>query len=555
MVISTKRKTARLGQPSSRVTSPRAHHTPRRVERASGSNSPRVLRSRQGNAGVIINFGEGSPSFIVALGPTLDRYVLRKCSDRRCMTCPKLNISKTFISNVTNKEYKVINHTGEDLDCHSQNIIYLLFCSSCNIQYVGETAYPMHLRMNQHRRSKCGCEHVIHHNTEFCKDHNFTYQIIEKLPGTGYTNGQLDPNMTKIRKEHEKEWIKKLRTIHPYGLNERADGKETDSQIRHSAVGKLFPRLPRTGDRPVRSNNNKNNRNSPISSSDFFNTLNSFLVSDIKNSFNNLRILLNGCKKKLLKEIAYNILERVDFVYIEEREQWYLYILDIIETLLWKDVTPPEKKSQRLNPCIIHFVNKGSQDVVNSLPPTLQEEKDIPFPSYSLDAPIRNTILNYKDAINSIRIDIDEDISIVHNLPSCDCISSHFCDPQHKHIVTGDLRIIENEKLRCLFSKGPNYREAKPINLQKCKESIKNSLDETILKLSDKYKLDFNLFTNWKNKILSKVNSRINSLRITPQPTKPILKDPTAITYLSELHKKFVIVPIDKTLWIFLLGT
>ena len=556
MVISTHSQ-AGLGQPPSPVTSPRDNHTPRRVERTSGVHTPRVLRSRQGNAGVIINLGEGSPSFIVALGPTLDRYALRKCSDRRCMTCPRFKTSKMFKSNVTNKIYKVVNHTGEDLNCHSQNIIYLLSCSSCNIQYVGETAYPMHLRMNQHRTSKCGCEHVIQHATEFCHEHNFMYQIIEKLPGTGYTNNELDPNMTKIRKEHELEWIKKLRTIYPYGLNEKAEGKETDSTILHAAVGKLFSPLPRTGDRPIRSRENKNNRASPLSSSDFFNTINSFVVSDIKNSFNNIRILLNRCKKKLLKEIAYSILERENFVYIEDRAQWYFYILDIIETLLWKDVTPPEKKTHRLNPCIIHFVNKGlnrlglskifrSHDVVASLPPQLQEEKDIPFPTYKLDAPIRSKILNYKDAINSIRVDIDEDISIVHNLPSCHCSSSSFCDPHHKHIVTGDLRIIENDKLRWLFSKGPNYREAKPLNLKKCKDSIKTSLDETILKLSENYKLDFALLTNWKNNILHKIDSRIASLRITPQATKPVLNDPIAKAYLDELHSKFVVVPIDK---------
>ena len=554
-MVNTRSQQARREQPSRLATSPRAN-PPRRVM-TSGVRTPKVIRSRQGNAGVIINTDVGSPSFIVALGSTLDRFALRKCSDRRCKTCPNFSTSKTFISNVTHKTYKIINPTGEHLNCHSQNVIYLLICSTCGIQYVGETAYPIHLRMNQHRTSKCGCEHIVAHTTDICRRHNFTYQVIEKLPGTGYVNGELDPNMTKIRKQHEDEWIKKLRTIYPYGLNEKAAGKENDSHVIHSAVGKLFPPLPRSGDRPVRSRSNKNNRNPPSTSADFFSTFDSFFPSDIKNSFNNIRIILNSCKKKLLKEIAYNILERENFVYIESREQWYHYILDLIETRIWKAVTPPEKVSRRQNPCIIHFVNKGlnklglskifrSEDVVNSLPPEIQGEKDIPFPSYKLDAPIRSKILNYKDAVNSIQVDIDEDVSIVHNLPSCDCSSSPFCDPHHQHIVTGDLRIIENAKLKCLFSKGPNYREAKQINLKKCKDSVIKSLDETILKLSEKYKIDLQLFSNWKNNIVTKLNSRINSIRITPQQTKPVLQDPIAKAYLDELHKKFVIVPIDK---------
>ena len=505
-----------------------------------------------------MNLGEGSPSFIVALGPTLNRFALRKCSDRRCKTCPNFSTSNKFSSNVTNKPYKVVNPTGDDLNCHSQNIIYLLSCTSCNIQYVGETAYPMHLRMNQHRTSKCGCEHVIHHSTEFCEGHHFQYQIIEKLPGSGYTNGELDENMTKIRKDHEDTWIKKLRTIFPYGLNEKAEGKETDSSTIHAAVGKLFPPLPRTRERPIRSRNNKNNRNPVLSISDFFNQLNSFILSNIKNSFNNIRILLNRCKKKLLKEIAYSIIERENFTYIDGRQQWHLYVSDIIDTFFLKNVTPQEKVHLE-NPCIINFTNKGFNrlglskifrlpDVVASLPPDLQEELKIPFPTYKLDAPIRNKILNYKDAVNSVHIDIDEDVSIIRNLPSCECSTSPFCDPHHKHIVTGDLRIIENQKLRWLFSKGPNYRESKPFNLNKCKESILSSLDQTIIKLAEKYKLDNALFTNWRNKILTKIDTRIANLRnkITPQSTKAVLKDPSATAYLEELHKKFVIVPIDK---------
>jgi len=116
------------------------------------------------------------------------------------------------------------------------------------------------------------------------------------------------------------------------------------------------------------------------------------------------------------------------------------------------------------------------------------------------------------------------------------------------HIITGDLRIIENHKLRYLFSKGPNYREAKTFNLTKCKESVIISLDVTIIKLAEKYKLDRNIFTTCRNKIISKINARIAILcnRVTPQSTKPVLKDPTVKTYLDDLHKKFVIVPIDK---------
>ena len=156
-------------------------------------------------------------------------------------------------------------------------------------------------------------------------------------------------------------------------------GKDTDSTIVHVAVGKLFPPLPRTGDRPIRSRNNKNNRTPVLSVSDFFNQLNTFVLTDIKNSFNNIRILLNRCKKKILKDIARSLIERGNSTYIEGREQWYLFVQDIIDTFLLKDVTP-HKKVHHENPCIIHFSNKALNrlglskifrlpGVVTSLPP------------------------------------------------------------------------------------------------------------------------------------------------------------------------------------------
>ena len=64
---------------------------------------------------------------------------------------------------------------------------------------------------------------------------------------------------------------------------------------------------------------------------------------------------------------------------------------------------------------------------------------------------IRNKILNYKKAVNSIFG--GEDVSLCINTDQCDCADSSFCDPYHKHIIRGDLQIIKNNKLRKLLTK------------------------------------------------------------------------------------------------------
>ena len=97
-------------------------------------------------------------------------------------------------------------------------------------------------------------------------------------------------------------------------------------------------------------------------------------------------------------------------------------------------------KAPPQNVITIKFVNKGldeihinsifhSAEVIASLPQDLQEEENIPSCTMKLDIPIRNKILNYQETVASLDIFVDEDVSFVRNLPSCECQNSEFCDP------------------------------------------------------------------------------------------------------------------------------
>ena len=95
----------------------------------------------------------------------------------------------------------------------------------------------------------------------------------------------------------------------------------------------------------------------------------------------------------------------------------------------------------------------------NFLPLKIQAEEHTPALSYKLCGTIRNKILNYKETVSSIYV--DEDVSFVTNSDECNCQNSVFCDPFHKHIVTGDLRIVENKKLRCFIDKRSKFQRTK----------------------------------------------------------------------------------------------
>ena len=56
----------------------------------------------------------------------------------------------SFKSKVTGKEYK-INYL---FNCDSSNVVYLLECNVCGVQYVGSTNTPFRLRFNNYKQGR-----------------------------------------------------------------------------------------------------------------------------------------------------------------------------------------------------------------------------------------------------------------------------------------------------------------------------------------------------------------------------------------------------------------
>ena len=99
--------------------------------------------------------------------------------------------------------------------CKTTNVVYLITCTKCGKQYVGETDDHVNQRMNGHRddwkhkrfeRSPvaehfCSPEHdFLNHATLCCLDHN--------------------PEWTdRTRKARESYWIRRLNTLRPHGIN------------------------------------------------------------------------------------------------------------------------------------------------------------------------------------------------------------------------------------------------------------------------------------------------------------------------------------------------
>ena len=469
------------------------------------------------------------------------------CSHARCATCPAINRTNTFISSVTGREYTTIGADNTKKICKIQNYIYLLTCNGCNAQYVGESIIPLHKRMNIHRTAKSGCEIFINHFTEVCPNQTFSIQIIETLQSDGYSNGSRDEELYTERLDREDYWMKTLRTVYPYGLNEK-----TKKMNKLMPVGKLFSPLSRYGDRQKLVQRTRNgNSNEDLTS--FIQTV--FLKPiAIRNNFCRKRLESKSIRqlKKLASEAFDNLADNCDPKMI----RWYEMIQDFFLTKKYKD---PKKntKNKKISEHLIkvNFHNKGldfirlpsilSSPDLSSLFPSLNNNGEgVPTVIYKLNAPIRSKIFNYIDTVNNI--DKNDNNTYGTHINSCECSASTFCDPNHGHIITGNLAIIKDNKLRKILSKGPNYREQNIINWKACRQKIEIGVNDFIHECNMK-KPNLN-FNEWKNKLLSKIDDKIRSLKpkVKIQHKKKIIEEPGTKQYLEEFHAKYVIVPIDK---------
>lgn len=114
---------------------------------------------------------------------------------------------------VQNKTTKQIYDVQRNLSFQMSNCVYLIFCSKCHKQYVGQTKNRLLLRVYQHLyniRNKIEAR-------RFLVKH-FLEHGLSALKVTGL---QSNPFWTlRERLKTEREWIKRLDTLYPRGLNE-----------------------------------------------------------------------------------------------------------------------------------------------------------------------------------------------------------------------------------------------------------------------------------------------------------------------------------------------
>ena len=73
-----------------------------------------------------------------------------RCNRSRCKTCPFITEGTTFYTFFsTNEQRQILHH----ISCSSSNLIYMIQCSRCKVQYIGESKSQLSDRFGEYRRA------------------------------------------------------------------------------------------------------------------------------------------------------------------------------------------------------------------------------------------------------------------------------------------------------------------------------------------------------------------------------------------------------------------
>ena len=138
-----------------------------------------------------------------------------RCNKKNCRYCLRLNTDGCITSLATGKHHS----TRKKADCASNNLVYCISCKRCGKQYVGQTKNTLKKRFQSHfyliKHNKNKHEVPRHFNTN-------SHQGIDDVEIHVLTliNNDANKEETKgIRLRSEFDWIHRLRTQIPLGLN------------------------------------------------------------------------------------------------------------------------------------------------------------------------------------------------------------------------------------------------------------------------------------------------------------------------------------------------
>ena len=478
--------------------------------------------------------------------PASQGISVNKCNRQRCATCAVIQPSRFFHSSLTNRRYTVISDC--DLSCSTINVIYLISCDKCDHQYVGETKRKVSERLSGHRSSikKRANTFIARHFT--LPGHSVKDIRIQPIEHITPRPGETEKDVTIRRLDRERFWMLELATVYPYGLNDRLQhvGNVSHSNLRSGInVLNLFNRHKR------RKRSHGHRRNSRRTADITLEELSNLYKAGGHGGLHRLLTTLYSIRLLILHRL-FNACQQL--IGSNRDQRFRSIVLDVCSKRLFFPARTGSNTSATPQRRFIkvYFHNKGIDKVnltnilrnklVKSKVPIYSQEQDPPLVSYHYTTNISRSVFNYNQTLRTVNFDYYND-----STSFCDCESSAFRYEPHGHIITGDLRIIKNRKLRRLLEKGPKYREQNTIDWKLNKRILTKAVDDYTKSWSKREGYHVSALEEWSNTVKLIISNRIISLqRRTHRPCNKILQDRHVMAYLNELRGKYVLVPADK---------
>lgn len=147
-----------------------------------------------------------------------------KCNGVHCRACNYITPTANFTSSHNKRTYRVHGN----VNCRTTNVIYLITCRHCNLQYVGQTSRSLADRINDHlsyvRTRKTNTPTGLHFNLPGHNINDLQFVGIEHVP----TDSSTLPII-------ERKWQQLLQTHYPHGINQV---KEHLLSVQPSASGR-----------------------------------------------------------------------------------------------------------------------------------------------------------------------------------------------------------------------------------------------------------------------------------------------------------------------------
>ena len=135
----------------------------------------------------------------------------KKCKRKNCKYCKMLNKSLNLQHKKRDYQCKT------NISCESSNLIYCLECTRCNKKYIGETKRELRTRIREHLNKIDNKDDATvyhhYHSGECCKE-DIEVRVLDFIfdhPESKRSNS--------LRKIIENNWIQRLETYAPNGLN------------------------------------------------------------------------------------------------------------------------------------------------------------------------------------------------------------------------------------------------------------------------------------------------------------------------------------------------